>query len=113
MSNKVEASKAVKVSKSNKTTKAIELSEVGANAVKAFNKAKQAEAKAKALKAQAEEIIRAELGQSVEGMIGGLVAVKVVAGSNTHFDRELLQTVYAEAYEATIRKTAYTFVKTL
>ena len=113
MSNKVEASKAVKVSKSNKTAKAIELSEAGANAVKAFNKAKLAEAKAKALKAKAEEIIRAELGASVEGMIGGLTAVKVVAGSNTHFDRELLQTVYAEAYEATLRKTSYTFVKTL
>jgi len=116
MSNKVEApkaTKAVKATKSNKVAKAVELTEAGANAVKAFNKAKQAEAKAKALKAQAEEIIRAELGESVEGMIGGLVAVKVVAGTNTHFDRELLQTVYAEAYEATLRKTAYTFVKTL
>jgi aminopeptidase N len=102
-----------KSNKTTKTAKAVELTEAGANAVKAFNKAKAAEAKAKAQKALAEEIIRQELGESVEGMIDGLTAVKIVSGSNTHFDRELLMVAYREAFDATLRTTAYTYVKTL
>ena len=46
---------------------AVELSEAGVKALKAFNKAKASEAKAKAIKAKAEAILRAELGEAADG----------------------------------------------
>ena len=110
MNNQVKESKATKATKS---PKSIELSEVGAKALATFRKAKEAEAKAKALKAQAEAILNAELNGSVEGMVGGVVAVKVVASRNSHFDRKKLLELYPEAYTATYEETEYTYLKTL
>jgi predicted phage-related endonuclease len=107
MSNAVKATKAVK------TQKTVELSEAGAKALVAFNKAKATEAKAKALKAKAEAILKAELNGSVEGMVGGIVAVKVIASKNSHFDRKALLENYPEAYQATYQETEYTYLKTL
>jgi antitoxin (DNA-binding transcriptional repressor) of toxin-antitoxin stability system len=91
---------------------AVELSEAGIKALKAFNKAKASEAKAKALKAKAEAILRAELGKAVTATIEGVAVASVVASKNTHFDRELMRDVFPEAFEATLRTTEYTYIKT-
>lgn len=103
------------VAKTATTTKtdAVELSAKAKKALAAFNKAKQAEAKAKALKAQAEAILREALGEAKAGAIDGVIAVRVVNGSNTHFDREMMKSLYPEVYEATIRSTDYDYLKTL
>jgi hypothetical protein len=46
-------------------------------------------------------------------MVEGIVVVKVVAGRNTHFDREMMKEIFPEAFEATLRSTEYTYLKTL
>jgi hypothetical protein len=112
MTNQVIA-KATKATKATKAPKTVELSEAGAKALATFRKAKEAETKAKALKAQAEAILNAELGGSLEGMVGGIVAVKVIASKNSHFNRKKLLELYPEAYSATYEETEYTYLKTL
>lgn len=91
---------------------AVELSEAGVKALKAFNKAKATEAKAKATRAKAEAILRAELGKAVVATIQGLAVASVVSSKNTHFDRELMKSAYPEAFEATLRTTEYDYIKT-
>ena len=99
--------------KSNKVVEGVELSAKAVKALAVFNKAKLAEAKAKALKAKAEVILREALGESKAGFVEGIVAVRVVNGKNTHFDREVMLAHYPEAYEATIKTTEYDYIKTL
>ena len=100
--------------KSNKTqVTTVELSAAAVKALTIFNKAKAAEAKAKALKAKAEAILRAELGSAKAATVEGVVAVRVVNGSNSHFDRELMKELYPEAFTATLKTTEYDYLKTL
>jgi len=99
--------------KTSKTAKAVELSEVGVKALADFNKAKAMADKAKALKAQAEAILEAELGKALEATVQGVVVAKVVAGKNSHFDRKTLLETYPEAFQATYKETPYTYIKTL
>ena len=99
--------------KSNKVVEGVELSAKAIKALATFNKAKEAEAKAKALKAKAEVILREALGEAKAGIVEGIVAVRVVNGKNTHFDREVMLAHYPEAYEATIKTTEYDYIKTL
>jgi hypothetical protein len=99
--------------KTQKQAQVVELSEAGAKALASFNKAKKAEAKAKALKEKAEALLRAELGEATSATVAGIVAVKVVAGKNSHFDRKALLENYPDAYQATYQETAYTYLKTL
>jgi predicted phage-related endonuclease len=96
-----------------KPSKSIELTPEARKALADFRKAKEAEAKAKEAKAEAEAQLRIALGESVEGLVEGVVVIKVVAGRNTHFDRELLLDLFPEAYQATLRSTEYTYLKTL
>ena len=91
---------------------AVELTEAGIKALKAFNKAKATEAKAKATKAKAEAILRAELGEATTATIQGVAVASVVASKNTSFDRDLMREVYPEAFEATLKTTEYTYIKT-
>lgn len=102
-------------SNNKKATKSVsvELTEEGKKALADFRKAKQAEDKAKEQKALAEMALRSALGESLEGMVEGIVVVKVVAGRNTHFDREMMKEIFPEAFEATLRSTEYTYLKTL
>ncbi len=108
-------SKATKSNKARKAkpSKSIELTPEARKALADFRKAKEAEAKAKEAKAEAEAQLRIALGDSIEGLVEGAVVVKVVAGRNTHFDREMLEQVYPEAFATTIRSTEYTYLKTL
>jgi hypothetical protein len=99
--------------KSNKTVEGVELSAKAIKALTTFNKAKAAEAKAKALKSKAEAILREALGEAKAGVVEGVVAVRVVNGANTHFDRELMKSLFPEAYEATLKTTEYDYLKTL
>lgn len=107
---------AVAVKNNNKTkkvAKSVELTDEGKKALADFRKAKQAEDKAKEQKVLAEMALRSALGESLEGTIEGAVVVKVVAGRNTHFDREMMKEIFPEAFEATLRSTEYTYLKTL
>lgn len=91
---------------------AVELSEAGVKALKAFNKAKATEAKAKATRAKAEAVLRAELGSALVATVDGLTVASVIASKNTSFDRDLMREVFPEAYEATLKTTEYTYIKT-
>jgi hypothetical protein len=106
-------SKATKSNKVSKARKSIELSPEGRQALADFRKAKEAEAKAKKAKALAEAQLREALGNALEGLVEGAVVVKVVSGRNTHFDREVMEQMFPEAYQATIRETLYDYLKTL
>jgi hypothetical protein len=101
------------VAKTNKTVEGVELSTKAVKALATFNKAKEAEAKAKALKSKAEAILREALGEAKAGIVEGVVAVRVVASRNTSFDRELMLANYPEAYEATLKTTEYDYLRTL
>lgn len=96
-----------------KPAEAVELSAKAIKALAAFNRAKAAEAKAKAAKAKAEAIVRAALGEAVKGTVEGVAVVSVVSSKNTSFDREVMKSLYPEAYEATLRTTEYDYLKTL
>lgn len=80
-------------------------------ALKAFKEAKEAEASAKAKKAEAEKVLRDALGGAVQATISGVVAYKLVNGSNRHADLKELAKAFPEAYEATLRVSEYDFVK--
>jgi len=105
-------SKATKARKA-KPSKSIELTPEGRQALANFRKAKEAESKAKEAKFLAELELRQALGQATEGLIEGAVVVKVVSGRNTHFDREMLNEMFPEAFQATLRSTEYDYLKTL
>lgn len=106
-----------KKARSNKkaTTPAVsvELSAEGKKALAAFREAKKAEALAKEQKEMAELALREALGDHKEGLVEGMVVVKLVNGKNTHFDRELMKEIYPEAFQATIRETLYDYLRTL
>ncbi len=92
---------------------AVELSPEGKKALADFRDAKKAEALAKEQKELAELALREALGDHKEGLVEGMVVVKVVNGKNTHFDRELMKEIYPEAYQATLRETLYDYLRTL
>lgn len=93
-------------------TTSVELTAKGVRALKAFAKAKEAEAKAKAAKAKAEAILRAELGEATKATIEGVAVASVIASVNTSFDRDLMKAVYPEAFDACLKSTPYTYIKT-
>lgn len=102
------------IAKTNKTVEGVELSTKAVKALAVFNKAKAAEAKAKALKAKAEAVLREALGEAKAGIVEGVVAVRVVNGSNTHFDRELLgELLTKDQYAKALKTTEYDYLRTL
>lgn len=91
----------------------VELTPEGMALLTAFKDAKKAEAQAKEAKEQAELALRELLGDHKEATLQGIVVLKVVGGKNTHFDRKLMEEMFPEAYQATLRETLYTYLKTL
>jgi hypothetical protein len=83
------------------------------NALKAFKAAKEAEALAKAQKAEAEAILRSVLGEAQVAKIGGVPAFKLVNGSNRHANLNVLADAFPEAYEASVKVTEYDYIKAL
>jgi hypothetical protein len=81
---------------------------------KAFDQfviAQQMLTEGKKLKAEAEAILIAHLGDATIGMIGKHIALKVVASKNTSFDRETLKSSFPEAYSTCLKETSYTYLK--
>jgi hypothetical protein len=82
-------------------------------ALKQFKAAKEAEAQAKAAKAQAEVILRSALGDSSQATISGAVAFKLVNGSSRHASLKDLAEGFPEAYEAVVKTTPYDYIKSI
>jgi hypothetical protein len=81
---------------------------------KAFDKfveAKQAEAEAKTAKAEAEAELCACLGDARVALIGKHIALRVVAGKNTSFDRKVMADTFPEAFATCLRETTYDYLK--
>lgn len=85
----------------------------GAAALDAFIAARDAKKAAEKAMRDAEQIIRAELGNAVEGTVNGIPAVKVVASQNSHINKEVLAADYPEVYAQTLVVTPYTYLKSL
>jgi predicted phage-related endonuclease len=86
------------------------------NAEKALNKFIAAKEAIKALEAQKEEadLARREfLGEAEVGIIRGVERFRLANSSNSKIDRKALEAGWPEAYEATLVKTPYNFIKTL
>jgi hypothetical protein len=70
----------------------------------------------KALEAQKEEAelaLREFLGEAEVGIIRGVERFRLANSSNSKIDRKALEAGWPEAYEATLVKTPYNFIKTL
>jgi hypothetical protein len=72
------------------------------DAIADFVQAKADEKTAKDRKAQAEQI----------GYVGKTKAFSLVASKTTSFDREMLETMFPEAFQATLRTTEYDYIRT-
>ena len=86
------------------------------NAEKALNKFIAAKEAIKALEAQKEEAelaLREFLGEAEVGIIRGVERFRLANSSNSKIDRKALEAGWPEAYEATLVKTPYNFIKTL
>lgn len=84
------------------------------DALAEFIQAKADEKQAKERKAQAEQILRealAKAGKQV-GFIGKTKAFSLISSKNTSFDREMLETMFPEAFQATLRTTEYDYIRT-
>lgn len=90
--------------------------EVGFNpavrsAIAQFREAKALEAQAKALKAEAEAVLRLAIEGAKAGSVGGVIAFKIIEGSNRHADLKKLAEEFPAVYEAVVKVTDYDFVK--
>lgn len=83
------------------------LANAGRKAVADLRKAREDKRDAEDRIKDAEARVRQFLAGSRSGTIAGQTVVRVVAGSNSHFDRQTLATAYPEAYEAALRVTEY------
>jgi hypothetical protein len=79
-----------------------------------FIQAKADEKQAKERKAQAEQLLREALAKAGKqiGFIGKTKAFSLVASKTTSFDREMLETMFPEAFQATLRTTEYDYIRT-
>ena len=84
------------------------------DAIADFVQAKADEKTAKDRKAQAEQILRQALANAGKqiGYVGKTKAFSLVASKTTSFDREMLETMFPEAFQATLRTTEYDYIRT-
>jgi hypothetical protein len=84
------------------------------DALAEFIQAKADEKQAKERKAQAEQLLREALAKAGKqiGFIGKTKAFSLVASKTTSFDREMLETMFPEAFQATLRTTEYDYIRT-
>jgi hypothetical protein len=105
-----------KVSTVTKVTDKVDLTNQAAAAEKAlaaFTFAKDAIKAYEEKKAEAEAVLRELLGNADIAIIGGVERFKLAHSTNSKIDRKVLQELFPEAFEATLVKTPYTFIKTL
>jgi hypothetical protein len=81
-----------------------------AKAFAAFNALKAAQKVLDEQKAAAEAALREILGDAEVVAVEGEDIFKLAHRTNSSVDRETLQKVFPEAYEATLKKTPYTFI---
>lgn len=87
--------------------------QAGKDAVKAFAAFTALKAAQKVLddqKAAAEATLREILGDAEKVTVEGEDIFKLAHRTNSSIDREVLQNVFPEAFEATLKKTPYTFI---
>ena len=58
-------------------------------------------------------VLRELLGNADVAIIGGVERFKLAHSTNSKIDRKVLQELFPEAFEATLVKTPYTFIKTI
>ena len=105
-----------KVSTVKKVTDKVDLTNKAAQAEKAlaaFTFAKDAIKAYEEKKAEAELVLRELLGEADVAIIGGVERFKLAHSTNSKIDRKVLQELFPEAFEATLVKTPYTFIKTI
>jgi hypothetical protein len=105
-----------KVSTVTKVSDKVDLTSKAAAAEKAlaeFTNAKDAIKAYEDKKAAAELVLRELLGDADVAIIGGVERFKLAHSTNSKIDRKILQETFPEAFEATLVKTPYTFIKTL
>lgn len=105
-----------KVSTVKKVTDKVDLTNqaaVAEKALAAFTFAKDAIKAYEEKKAEAEAILRELLGDADVAIIGGVERFKLAHSTNSKIDRKVLQELFPEAFEATLVKTPYTFIKTI
>ena len=105
-----------KVSTVKKVTDKVDLTSKAAQtekALAAFVMAKEAIKAYEDKKAEAELILRELLGDAEVAIIGGVERFKLAHSTNSKIDRKVLQELFPEAFEATLVKTPYTFIKTI
>lgn len=81
--------------------------------LKRFNDTKAAIKALEAEKAEMDKMIRDMLGDAEVGVIDGIERVRIETRGRTDMNKELLKTVYPEAYEASLVKSTYTIIQTL
>jgi hypothetical protein len=86
---------------------------VAEKALAAFTMAKDAIKAYEEKKAEAEAMLRFLLGDADVAIIGGVERFKLAHSTNSKIDRKVLQELFPEAFEATLVKTPYTFIKTI
>ena len=86
---------------------------VAERALAAFVMAKDAIKAYEEKKAEAEAMLRFLLGDADVAIIGGVERFKLAHSTNSKIDRKVLQELFPEAFEATLVKTPYTFIKTI
>jgi hypothetical protein len=105
-----------KVSTVKKVTDKVDLTNQAAateKALAAFTFAKDAIKAYEEKKAEAEAVLRELLGDADVAIIGGVERFKLAHSTNSKIDRKVLQELFPEAFEATLVKTPYTFIKTI
>jgi predicted phage-related endonuclease len=105
-----------KVSTVKKVTDKVDLTNQAAateKALAAFTFAKDAIKAYEEKKAEAEATLRELLGDADVAIIGGVERFKLAHSTNSKIDRKVLQELFPEAFEATLVKTPYTFIKTI
>lgn len=95
------------------TAQQVELTAEGAAALEVFRAAKAAEQAAATLKAEAEAILRAEVGEAAMATIDGEPVLKVESRTRTGVDTKRLKAHHPEIAEAYATATDYTFLKVL
>ena len=98
------------------TTKVDTIDLTATDAEKALAKFIAAREAIKALEAQKEEAearLRELLGSAEVGTIRGVERFKLQHSTNSKIDRKALEAGWPEAYEATLVKTPYDFIKAL
>lgn len=99
----------------NKMSNAVELgfnAEVR-SALKKFNEAKALADKAKAMKEEAEAILRSALGEADKATIGGVVAFRIEYRTRTDVSTKALKEQFPQVYEKLAETTDYNFLKAL